>query len=103
MSTAHTGPFLWQYALARFGTLCYTGTEVNAMEINIWKALLIMEIGAALISFILGFAWAAALYTSRDLYAGIAILSGVGFLNAALLTVIADKLSSKDGGDNKKA
>ena len=67
------------------------------MEKNIWKALLFIEIGAALISFMLGFAWAAS-YSSSNLYAAASILSGVGFLNSALLTVIVDKLSSKDSG-----
>ncbi len=64
------------------------------MKKTVWKILLALECGIGLISFMMGIGWAINnRYDGSN--AGIAFLCAVGLLNAALLTVIVDKLSSK--------
>lgn len=64
------------------------------MKKTVWNTLFIFEVGAALVSFMLGIAWAAN-NPYDNFNAGIAFVCAVGLLNAALLTVIVDKLPSK--------
>lgn len=70
------------------------------MKKTVWKILFALECGMGLISFMLGIGWA--LNNRYDgSNAGIAFLCAVGLINAALLTVIVDKLSAEDGKENQ--
>ena len=82
-------------ALVIFGVQCYTGPEVSTVKENIWKILSSIELGAALLFFFAGIGYMGRYGLESG---GQFLLLGVGFLNAALLTVIIDKLSSMDGG-----
>lgn len=69
------------------------------MNETIWKLLAALELGAALISFFAGVGY-------MDQYGlevgGQLLLLGVGFLNAALLTLIVDRLSFRHSGEDKQ-
>lgn len=70
-------------------------------EKTVWKALFTFEFGAALTSFMLGIAWAIS-DPYDNFSAGIAFACAVGLLNAALLTVIVDKLPCKGDQEDQE-